>query len=53
MSKSITLSMSGKMTSLSSTYFPAINIHEDSEIALLCLHTYNMFPNVNETNYNI
>jgi hypothetical protein len=32
--------------------FPAINVHEYSEIALLCLHTYNMLPNVNETNYN-
>ena len=39
MNKSITLSMSGKMTSLSSTYFPAINVYENSEIALLCLHT--------------
>lgn len=53
MSESITVSISGKMTSLSSTYFPAINVHKDSEITLLCLHTYNMFPNVNETNNNI
>jgi len=53
MNESITISMSGKMTSLSSTYFPAINVNENSEIALLCLHTYNMFPNVNETNNNI
>jgi hypothetical protein len=53
MNESITVSLSGKMTSLSSTYFPAINLQENSEIAMLCLHTYNTFPNVNETNNNI
>lgn len=53
MNQSITVSMSGEMTNLSSTYFPVINVYKDSEIALLCLHTYNMFPNVNETNNNI
>jgi hypothetical protein len=40
MDESITVSMSGEITSLLSTYFPAINVHENSEIALLCLHTY-------------
>lgn len=53
MDESIAVSISGKITTLSSTYFPAINVHENSEIALLGLHTYNMFPNVNETNNNI
>jgi len=53
MIESITVSMSGKISTLSSTYFPSINLYENSEIALLCLHTYNMFPNVNETNNNI
>jgi hypothetical protein len=35
--------MSDEITSLSSTYFPAINVHKNSEIALLCLHTYICF----------
>jgi len=53
MNESITVSMSAKKTSLSSIYFPAINVYKNSEIALLCLQTYNMFPNVNETNNKI
>jgi hypothetical protein len=43
MAASITVSILGKITFLSLTYLSAINIHGNSEIALLCLHTYNMF----------
>jgi hypothetical protein len=50
LNESFTVSMSGENTTLTSSYFPAINFHKNSEIALLCLQTYNMFPNINETN---
>lgn len=50
MDEAVTLSLTGNKTSLSANYFPPINVHEDSEIALLCLQTYNTFPNINETN---
>jgi len=50
MHESVTLSLTGNATSLSSNYFPPIEVYEDSEIALLCLQTYNLFPNINKTN---
>ena len=51
MHESITLSLAGKSTILSANYFPALNVYEDSEIALLCLQTFNSFPNIiNKTN---
>jgi hypothetical protein len=40
MDESITVGMSSEMTSLSSTYFPAINVHENSEIALPIMFAY-------------
>lgn len=53
MHESVTLSLTGNKTSLCSNYFPPIEVYEDSEIALLCLQTYNLFPNINETNNRI
>lgn len=53
MNEGVTLSLTGNKTSLFSNYFPPINVHEDSEIALLCLQTYNTFPNINETNNEV
>ena len=50
MYESITLSLTGNTTTLSVHYFPAIDVYDDSEIALLNLQTYNTFPNINETN---
>jgi hypothetical protein len=50
LNESFTVSMSSKNTTLTSSYFPKINFHKNSEIALLCLQTYNKFPDVNETN---
>jgi len=50
MNESVTLSLTGKTTILSTNYFPSINLYEDSEIALLCLQTFNSFPNINENN---
>ena len=50
MYESVTLSLTGNTTILSTNYFPSINLHEDSEIALLCLQTFNSFPNITENN---
>jgi len=50
MYESITLSLTGNSTILSMNYFPSLNVYEDSEIALLCLQTFNSFPNINATN---
>jgi hypothetical protein len=50
MYESVTLSLTGDTTILSANYFPSINLYEDSEIALLCLQTFNSFPNINENN---
>ncbi|KAL4121396.1 hypothetical protein QTP88_013918 [Uroleucon formosanum] len=50
MHESITLSLTGNATILSVNYFPPINLYEDSEIALLCLQSFNSFPNINENN---
>lgn len=50
MYESVTLTLSGDKTSLSIDYFPPIIINKNSEIALLRLQTYNIFPNINETN---
>lgn len=51
MHESITLSLTGNTTILSTNYFPSLNVYEDSEIALLSLQTYNSFPNIiNPTN---
>ncbi|KAL4153546.1 hypothetical protein QTP88_001379 [Uroleucon formosanum] len=50
MHESVTLSLTGNATILSVNYFPPINLYEDSEIALLCLQTFNSFPNINENN---
>ncbi|XP_060844909.1 uncharacterized protein LOC132924549 [Rhopalosiphum padi] len=50
MYESITLSLTGNETTLSSNYFPSLNVYEDSEIALLCLQTFNSFPNINSSN---
>jgi len=50
MYESVTLSLTGNTTILSANYFPSINLYEDSEIALLCLQTFNSFPNINENN---
>lgn len=50
MQESVTISLKGIKTSLSQDFFPPIQVYEDSEIALLCLQTYNTFPNINETN---
>ena len=50
MNESITLSITGNETTLSSNYFPPLNVYEDSEIALLCLQTFNSFPNINSSN---
>jgi len=47
---SITLSLTGNSTILSTNYFPSLNVYEDMEIALLCLKTRNLFPNINSTN---
>ncbi|KAE9522077.1 hypothetical protein AGLY_017521 [Aphis glycines] len=48
MYESVTLSLTGNATILSVNYFPSINLYEDSEIALLCLQSFNSFPNINE-----
>ena len=50
MHESVTLSLTGNTTVLSTNYFPSLNVYEDSEIALLCLQSYNSFPNINSTN---
>ncbi|KAE9543200.1 hypothetical protein AGLY_003111, partial [Aphis glycines] len=50
MYKSITLSLTGNEIILSSHYFPSLNVYDDSEIALLCLQTFNSFPNINSSN---
>ena len=50
MYESVTLSLTGDKTILSANYFPSINLYEDSEIALLCLQTFNSFPNINNDN---
>lgn len=50
MYESVTLSLTGNTTILSTNYFPSINLNENSEIALLCLQTFNSFPNINENN---
>ena len=50
MYESITLSLTGNDTTLSANYFPSLNVNEDSEIALICLQTFNSFPNINSTN---
>lgn len=50
MYESITLSLTGNDTTLSTNYFPSLNVYEDSEIALVCLQTFNSFPNINSTN---
>ena len=50
MHESITLSLTGNSTELSENYFPSLNVYEDSEIALLCLQTRNLFPNINSAN---
>ena len=50
MYESVTLSLTGNTTILTTNYFPSINLYEDSEIALLCLQTFNSFPNINENN---
>ena len=50
MYESVTLSLTGNTTILSTNYFPSLNVYEDSEIALLCLQTRNLFPNINSTN---
>ncbi|KAE9537600.1 hypothetical protein AGLY_006623 [Aphis glycines] len=50
MYESVTLSLTGNATILSVNYFPSINLYEDSEIALLCLQSFNSFPNINENN---
>lgn len=50
MYESITLSLTGNTTILSTNYFPSLNVYEDSEIALTCLQTCNLFPNINSTN---
>ena len=50
MYESVTLSLTDDKTSLNSTYFPPINVYENSEIALLSLQTYNTFPNINTSN---
>lgn len=50
MYESVTLSLTGNTTILSANYFPSINLYEDSEIALLCLQTFNSFPNINKDN---
>jgi len=42
--------LTGNTTILSSNYFPPLDVYEDSEIALLCLKTRNLFPNINSTN---
>ncbi|KAF0755412.1 Uncharacterized protein FWK35_00021203, partial [Aphis craccivora] len=50
MYESVTLSLTGNATILSVNYFPSINLYDDSEIALLCLQSFNSFPNINENN---
>ncbi|KAE9522430.1 hypothetical protein AGLY_017189 [Aphis glycines] len=50
MYESVTLSLTGNATILSVIFFPSINLYEDSEIALLCLQSFNSFPNINENN---
>jgi hypothetical protein len=51
MYESITLSLTGNSTILTTNYFPSLNVYEDSEIALLSLQTFNSFPNIiNPTN---
>ena len=50
MYETVTLSLNGNTTKLSTNYFPSINVYEDSEIALLSLQTFNSFPNINGTN---
>jgi hypothetical protein len=50
MYESITLSLTGNDTTLSRNYFLSLNVNEDSEIALICLQTFNSFPNMNSTN---
>jgi len=50
MFESVTLSLTGNTTILTTNYFPSITLHEDSEIALLCLQTFNSFPNINKNN---
>lgn len=46
MHESITISLTGKSTTLTTNYFPSLNVYEDSEIALLSLQTFNSFPNI-------
>lgn len=53
MYESVTLSLTDDKTSLYSTFFPPINVYEDSEITLLSLQTYNTFPNINKSNNQI
>ena len=50
MYESVTLSLTGNSTILFTNYFPSISLYEDSEIALLCLQTFNSFPNINQDN---
>jgi len=50
MYESITLSLTGNTTVLSVNYFPSLKVYNDSEVALLCLQTRNLFPNINSTN---
>lgn len=50
MYESITLILSENRTSFSTDYFPSINMNIKSKSALVCLHMYNNFPNINETN---
>ncbi|KAF0747861.1 zinc finger MYM-type protein 1-like [Aphis craccivora] len=50
MYESVTLSLTGNATILSVNYFPSINLYENSEIALLCLQSFNLFPDFNENN---
>ena len=50
MYESVTLSLTGNATILSVNYFPPIDLYEDSEIALLCLQSFNSFPNINDNN---
>lgn len=53
MYKTIPLNLSDNLTTLSINYFQPINVHEDSEITLIELQTYNTFPNINKTNNRI
>lgn len=53
MYESIILTLTANKFSLSTNYFPPINKCEASEIALLCLQSYNTSPNINETNNHL